>query len=650
VSSKKDEGPFPAGRETFAAMYRTFLAFIWPKDSPHLKARVVIALSLLISSKLINVQVPIIFKYIIDSVSAIPMEASTIPLALLLGYGAARMSASLFNELRNAIFASVAQRAIQELAKKVFMHILNLDLAFHLNRQTGTLSRTLERGTKGITSVLNAMVFNVIPTIFEISLVCLILGMNFGAKFSGVTLICMATYAAFTLGITQWRTKFRKQMNAMENEASSALIDSLLNYETIKHFGNEVQEVKRYDNFLVKYNEAALKTQNSLALLNWGQGVIISSGMVAMMYMAANGVLDGTMTVGDLVMVNGLLFQLSIPLNFLGSVYRDTRQALIDMEAMFKLLSSGSTIQEKEVGSVLETGGKAVGISFENVTFSYDHNQPNSQNKNVLNNISFQIAPGKKVALVGPSGCGKSTIGKLLYRFYDPKSGVIKVNGLPLQDLTLKSLRSSIGIVPQDTVLFNDTIEYNIGYGDLSAPKERIHKVAELAQLSETISKMPNGYQTVVGERGLKISGGEKQRVAIARAILKNPSVLVFDEATSSLDSKTEQGILDSFKSLSVDKTTLIIAHRLSTIVDCDEIIVLSEGSVAERGTHNSLLSLPNGKYKQLWNAQLQASLAAVNIEEEKAAQEKAQKEKEKKTEERKKQIIVPVKCGNCKG
>jgi ATP-binding cassette, subfamily B (MDR/TAP), member 7 len=596
---------------------RELATYLWPRDNA-LKARVIFALSFLVGSKLINVGVPYVFKNIVDTLNdtmtvaaANPEAVAAIPLGLLLSYGVARATASLFHELRSAVFAKVAQSGIRDMAKDVFTHLHNLDIKFHLGRNTGALSRAIDRGNRSINFVLSAMVFNVLPTMLEIGLVLGILGSTFGAPFASVVASTLATYVVFTISVTQWRTKFRKRMNGLENQASSRMFDSLINYETVKFFNNEQLEITRYDQVLSGYQNESLKTQESLALLNWGQSAIFSVGLTAIMVLAAKGIAAGTMTVGDLVLVNGLLFQLSIPLNFIGSVYRELRQALIDMETMMELRNVKSNLIESADAAALTIthGGK---IEFKDVKFGY------TPQRAILNGLSLSIDAGKTVAIVGLSGSGKSTVMRVLYRFYDPWEGSVSIDGQDVTDVTLDSLRGAIGVVPQDCVLFNESIFYNIAYGNACASREQVIEAAKLAQIHETIMRFPNGYETQVGERGLKLSGGEKQRVAIARMLLKDPSIVFCDEPTSALDSHTEIGLMQSLKNVSKGRTTIIIAHRLSTIVDVDEIIVLHQGAVAERGTHAALISDPTSRYSKMWQIQSKQALkgdAAVKKE-----------------------------------
>lgn len=617
---------FPLSGETVTNkdMLRGMMAYIWPKDDASIRKRVCVALGLLAGAKMLNVAVPFAFKYAVDHLNqALPPTATgeaylnmasapdtvlTVALTMLIGYGIARAGAAGFNELRNAVFAKVAQHSIRRIAHNVFLHLHNLDLAFHLSRQTGALSKTIDRGSRGINFVLSAMVFNIVPTVFELALVSTILGVKCGAAFATVSLGCVGVYAVFTLAVTQWRTKFRVFMNKAENEAGNKAVDSLINYETVKYFNNEKYEAERYDSSLKKYEAASLKTSTSLALLNFGQNAIFSSALSLIMVLAAKQIVQGNMTVGDLVMVNGLLFQLSVPLGFLGSVYREVRQALIDMQTMFTLMTMDTKIKNSFDAVPLSITPQTTTITFQNVKFEYVAGKP------VLDDLSFTIPAGKKIAIVGGSGSGKSSIIRLLYRFFEPQEGEILVGDQNINKVDLESLRRAIAIVPQDSVLFHDTILYNLHYGNLLKNEEDVYAAARMAELHDSIQQWPQGYQTPVGERGLKLSGGEKQRVAIARAILKGSPILVFDEATSSLDSITEHNILGALKRATQGRTSVVIAHRLSTIMDADEILVLDKGRVAESGTHSQLLSNPQSIYSRMWDIQQRASVAGKPV------------------------------------
>lgn len=587
-------------------MLKAMVSYIWPKDELEVKTRVVAAMGLLVSAKMINTSVPFIFSFAIDSLNsanqlnlATPEAAvGTLITSALLGYGIARAGALGFNEARNAVFAKVAQHSIRKIAQNVFRHLHNLDLAFHLNRQTGALSKTIDRGSRGISFVLSAIVFNVAPTIVELSFVCGILAYTCGPSYAALALGTVSLYAAFTLSVTQWRTQFRVNMNKADNNAGNKAIDSLINFETVKYFNNEEYEAAQYDRYLKQYETASLKTNWSLAFLNFGQNLIFSAALSGMMIMASREIIAGTMTVGNLVMVNGLLFQLSVPLGFLGSVYREIRQALIDMQVMFQLMSVSPKVSSGASSPLLNISAQNAEISFNKISFEYIPGQK------ILNELSFTVPSGQNFAIVGGSGSGKSTIIRLLYRFFEPNSGNITIGEQNISAVDLESLRKEIAIVPQDSVLFHNTIKHNIAYGDLSASDDTVFRAAQMAELHTSILDWSKGYETEVGERGLKLSGGEKQRVAIARAILKDSPILIFDEATSSLDSITESSIMKALGQATEGRTSIIIAHRLSTVVNCDNILVLSNGQVAESGTHSKLLADEQSLYAELWRSQ----------------------------------------------
>jgi ABC-type transport system involved in Fe-S cluster assembly fused permease/ATPase subunit len=560
------------------------------------KWRVFAAMSMLIFSKLANVSVPLVLKEIIDALGK-EKALLMVPVFLIVGYGVLRLFSTLFGELRDAVFAKVTQRAIRRVALQVFEHLHSLSLRFHLDRQTGGVSRDIERGTRGIGFLLNFTLFNILPTLLEIALVAAILLKKYTPWFAVITFITLVIYIAFTLFITEWRMVVRRTMNDLDSKANTRAIDSLLNYETVKYFGNEQYEANRYDHHMEQWERAAVRNQTSLALLNSVQSVVIAIGITALMLLAASQVVKGKMTVGDLVLVNVYMIQLYMPLHFLGFVYREIRHSLADMEKMFSLLNEHREIADAPNAAVLQVGRAEV--RFEQVSFSY------APGRQILFDVSFTIPEGHKVAVVGSSGAGKSTLSRLLFRFYDVQQGRILINGQDIRGVTQTSLRAAIGIVPQDTVLFNDTIYYNIAYGRPDASREDIIAAAQAAHIHHFIASLPLGYESMVGERGLKLSGGEKQRVAIARAILKNPAILIFDEATSALDSKSEKAIQAELRAIAQNRTTLVIAHRLSTVVDADQILVMDQGKIVERGTHRELLA-QNRLYAQMWNLQKQ--------------------------------------------
>ena len=575
------------------------------------KGRVALALILLVMAKLASVAVPLVLKEIVDALDQ-PRAMLVLPVLLLVGYGGLRLCSTLFGELRDAVFAKVTQRAIRRVAIRVFGHLHALSLRFHLERQTGGVSRDIERGTRGISFLLNFMLFNILPTLLEIGLVAAILLSKYDIWFSVIIFVTLVAYIAFTLFITEWRMIFRRTMNDMDSKANTRAIDSLLNYETVKYFGNESWEARRYDEHMQKWEVAAVSNQTSLAALNAGQSAIIAIGVTLLMLLAADGVVNGSMSLGDLVLVNAFMLQLYMPLHFLGFVYREIKHSLADMEKMFSLLAENEEIKDKPGVNDLITGKGA--IRFDRVSFSYE---PNRQ---ILFDVSFEIPAGCTVAVVGQSGSGKSTLARLLFRFYDVSEGRILINDQDIRDITQKSLRSAIGIVPQDTVLFNDSIYYNIAYGRPDATREEVFEAAKSAHIHTFIEGLPDQYETTVGERGLKLSGGEKQRVAIARAILKDPRILIFDEATSALDSKSEKIIQSELKRIAANRTTLTIAHRLSTISDADQILVMDRGSIIERGTHRELLA-SNGSYAHMWELQQQEEQTLLQSEGEDEAQ-----------------------------
>jgi len=569
---------------------RALTPFLWDY-----RGRVAVALGFLVLAKVANVGIPLVLKDIVDRLDASSALPLVLPLALLLGYGALKLASSLCNELRDSVFARVRHGAMRKVSLRVLEHLHRLSLRFHLERKTGGLSRDIDRGTRSVSSLMNYMVFNILPTLVEISLIAGILLTRYDAWFAVITFVSVIVYIMFTMLITEWRMKYRVAMNSWDSQANTQAIDSLLNYETVKYFGNEHHELARYDDSLRHWEFAAVRSQTSLSALNFGQAAIIATAVTLIMIRAAQGVVAGSMTIGDLVLVNAFLLQMFIPLNFLGVVYSQLKHALSDMRLMFEVLERTPEITDRADAPALEPGNAE--IRFEHVSFAYDPERP------ILHDISFTVSPGQKVAVVGPSGAGKSTLARLLFRFYDIDRGRILINGQDIRTVSQQSLRAAIGIVPQDTVLFNESLFYNIAYARPGASREDVRQAARLANLHTFITALPAGYDTVVGERGLKLSGGEKQRVAIARAILKNPRILVFDEATSSLDSHSEQLILDALREAAAHHTSLVIAHRLSTIVDADRILVLEDGRIIEAGVHQSLIA-ENGVYAKLWALQ----------------------------------------------
>ena len=597
ISATADAAP----RSDWSTLQRLF-PYLWDY-----KWRVIAALSFMVGAKLANVGVPLLLKNLVDTMNikaTDPQALLVVPVALLLGYGLLRLSTSLFTELRELVFAKATEGAARRISLEVFRHLHALSLRFHLERQTGGMTRDIERGTRGVHSLISYSLYSIIPTLIEVTLVLSLLAVKFDVWFAGITGIALVFYIFFTVTVTEWRTQFRKTMNELDSSAHSRAIDSLLNYETVKYFNNEEFEAKRYDENLLRYRSAAVKSQRTLSLLNAGQQLIIAIGLVAMLWRATQGVVDGRMSLGDLVMVNAFMIQLYIPLGFLGVIYREIKQSLTDLDKMFTLME-----KEREIADVPGALPLAIDASptvrFEDVSFAYDPARP------ILHHVSFEIPPGKTVAVVGSSGAGKSTLARLLYRFYDVQHGRITIGGQDIKQVTQASVRSAIGIVPQDTVLFNDTVEYNIAYGKPGATHDEVVEAARAARIDTFIAHTPLGYQTMVGERGLKLSGGEKQRVAIARTLLKNPPVVIFDEATSALDSANERAIQAELKTAAQNKTTLVIAHRLATVVDAHEILVMDQGRIAERGTHAQLLAL-QGAYARMWALQQAGDEAGV--------------------------------------
>ena len=593
------------GRNHFRTL-GNLLHHLWPAGRPGLRVRVVAAMGCLVLAKVTTVYVPFLYKAAVDALNDDTVQLVAIPVLVILGYGALRVASQAFGEFRDAIFAKVGQHAMRNIALRVFRHLHGLPLQFHLDRRTGGLSRVIERGIKGIDFLLRFSLFNILPTLLEIGLVTGILLLNYRWELAATTFVAVAIYITFTFSITEWRLKYRREMNNTDSIANTRAIDSLLNFETVKYFGNEDYEASRFDEAMARYEKAAVLSQVTLSMLNVGQGFIIAIGMCGVMWLAALGVRDGTMTVGDFVLVNTLMLQLYQPLGFLGFVYREVKQSLVDMEKMFELIRVESSVRDKPGAAELDiAGGELV---FDHVSFAYDQRRP------ILRDISFTVPAGKTVAVVGPSGAGKSTLSRLLFRFYDVDDGAIRIDGQDIRDITQASLRANIGIVPQDTVMFNDTIEYNIRYGRPGADRATIDEAARMARIERLIGDLPAGYESMVGERGLKLSGGEKQRMAIARTILKRPRIMVFDEATSALDTATEKEIQAALQEVSAEATTLVIAHRLSTVVDADEILVLDHGRIVERGRHAELLAM-SGVYADLWQRQQQEAEALKVLE-----------------------------------
>ena len=592
AASSSETTPAPSPRNDWATL-RTLLPYLWAY-----KWRMLLALAFLISAKLANVGVPVVLKSLVDHMTpgpGNPHAMLVLPFGLLAAYGALRVCTTLFTELREFVFARVTQRAVRTVALKVFQHLHALSLRFHLNRQTGGVTRDIERGTRGIASLVSYTLFSILPTLVEIVLVIGYMALHYDAWFSIITVSALAVYIVFTVAVTEWRTHFRRTMNELDSKANTKAIDSLINYETVKYFSNEDYEARRYDAGLQRYETAAVKSQTSLSLLNTGQSMVIAIAVTLILWRATQGVIDGKMSLGDLVLVNAFMIQLYIPLNFLGVIYREIKQSLADMERMFTLLDQNREVADAPHAKPLVAQGAEV--RFSHVDFNYE------SKRQILFGVDFVTPAGTTTAVVGHSGSGKSTLSRLLFRFYDVGGGSITIDGQDVRDVTQASLRKAIGIVPQDTVLFNDTIEYNIAYGKTGAAKEEIIAAAKAAYIHDFIESLPDGYATMVGERGLKLSGGEKQRVAIARTLLKNPALLIFDEATSALDSRAEQAIQAQLKEIAKDRTTLVIAHRLSTIVDAAQILVLDHGRIVERGTHAQLLAL-GGAYAQMWARQ----------------------------------------------
>ncbi|MCY7308283.1 MAG: ABC transporter ATP-binding protein/permease [Rhodoferax sp.] len=604
----------PVERSDWGTLQRLF-PYLW-----QYKWRVIAALGFMVAAKVANVGVPVLLKNLVDTMSPnggrvfsgaitgtdLTQALLVVPLALLVAYGLLRLSTSVFTELRELVFAKATEGAARSISLEVFRHLHALSLRFHLERQTGGMTRDIERGTRGVHSLISYSLYSIIPTLIEVTLVLTLLAVKFDVWFAWITIIALVFYITFTVTVTEWRTKFRKEMNELDSSAHSRAIDSLLNYETVKYFNNEEFEARRYDENLERYRRAAVKSQSTLSLLNTGQQLIIAVSLVAMLYRATLGVVEGRLTLGDLVMVNAFMIQLYIPLGFLGVLYREIKQSLTDLDKMFRLMEKEREIADRPGAQPLLVQGSPA-VRFEDVSFAYESGKAGAAlARPILQNVSFEIPAGKTVAVVGPSGAGKSTLSRLLFRFYDVQQGRITIAGQDIRDVTQTSLRHAIGIVPQDTVLFNDTIEYNIAYGSPGADRAQVEDAARAARIHDFIASTPAGYGAMVGERGLKLSGGEKQRVAIARTLLKNPPILIFDEATSALDSANERAIQAELQNVAQNKTTLVIAHRLSTVVDAHEILVLDAGRIVERGTHAQLLEA-NGRYAQMWALQQSA-------------------------------------------
>jgi ABC-type transport system involved in Fe-S cluster assembly fused permease/ATPase subunit len=609
------DGDILAARAGHAAVLRDLLPYVWKDGRPDLKLRVVLAFIALIAAKVVTVSVPIAYKAVVDwltgsatgadAVAVTPLTLAALPAFLIIAYGVGRVMMIAFAQLRDVLFTKVGQNAVRALANRTFEHLHRLSLRFHLERRTGGLSRVIERGTRAIELIIRMAILNTIPTIIEGILIGILVWRYFGVEFVLILAVTIGLYVWFTFKASEWRIEIRREMNESDTEANTKAVDSLLNYETVKYFGNEALEARRFDTSMAKYEHAAIRTFYSLGILNSGQALIFTMGLTLCMLLAARGVVAGTLTVGDFVMVNALLIQLYQPLNFMGMVYREIKQGLVDLENMFALLEEPAEIVDAPGAKPLKVSEGA--IIFDNVSFAYD------PDRKILHDVSFDVPAGKMVAIVGPSGAGKSTISRILFRFYDISSGRVLIDGQDIAGVTQASLRQAIGMVPQDTVLFNDTIEYNIRYGLPSAGRREIREAAKLAQIHDFIMGLPEGYKTMVGERGLKLSGGEKQRVAIARTILKAPPILMLDEATSALDSYTEKEIQESLERVARDRTTLVIAHRLSTVVHADDIIVLDEGRIVERGTHASLLR-QKGLYAGMWERQREAEQAREKL------------------------------------